>query len=99
MYERLYGNQLEEVDCFKYLGLQLGSNEKCLCNRGLRIKTKCLYEGVIVPTLLYGAKAWGMRSAKRRKVNVLKVKFLRSLVGVSRMDRVDNEQVRGRAGE
>ena len=27
---------------------------------------KCLYEGVIVPTALYGAEAWGMRSAERR---------------------------------
>ena len=29
----------------------------------------CLYEGVIAPTALYGAEAWGMRSAERRKVN------------------------------
>ena len=58
---------------------------------------KCLYEGVIVPTALYGAEAWGMRSAERRKVNVLEVKCLRSLVGESRMDRVRNEEVRRRA--
>ena len=35
-----------------------------------------------------------MRSAERRKVNVLEMKFLRNLVGVSRMDRVRNEEVR-----
>ena len=52
-----------------------------LSNRGLRINAKkCLYEGVIVPTALYGAEAWGMRSAERRKVNVLEIKCLRSLV-------------------
>ena len=39
-----------------------------------------------------------MRSAERRKVYVLKMKRLRSLVGVSRMDRVGNEEVRRRAG-
>ena len=39
-----------------------------------------------------------MRSAARRKVNVLEMKCLRSLVGVSRMDRVRNEEVRRRAG-
>ena len=38
-----------------------------------------------------------MRSAERRKVNVLEMKSLRSLVGVSRMDRVRNEEVRRRA--
>ena len=39
-----------------------------------------------------------MRSAERRKVNVLEMKCLRSLVGVSRMDRVKNEEVHMRAG-
>ena len=39
-----------------------------------------------------------MRSAERRKVNVLEMKCLRSLVGVSRMDRVRDEEVRRRAG-
>ena len=39
-----------------------------------------------------------MRSAERRKVNVLEMKCLRSLVGVSRMDRVKNEEVRRGAG-
>ena len=38
-----------------------------------------------------------MRSAERRKVNVLEMKCLRSLVGVLRMDRVKNEEVRRRA--
>ena len=40
----------------------------------------------------------GLRSAERRKVNVRKMKCSRSLVGVSRMDRVRNEEVRRRAG-
>ena len=68
-------------------------------NRALGIKAKkCLYEGVIVPSALYGVEAWGIRSAERRKVNVLEMKCLRSLVGVSRMDKVSNEEVRRRTG-
>ena len=64
-----------------------GALKSVLSNRGLGIKAmKCLYEGAIVPTALYGAEAWGMRSAERRKVNVLEMKCLRSLLGVSRMD-------------
>ena len=39
-----------------------------------------------------------MRSAERRKVNVLEMKCLRSSVGVSRIDRVRNEEVCRRAG-
>ena len=46
---------------------------------------KCLYEGVIVQTALYGAEAWGMRSDERRKVNVIEMKYMRSLVEVSRI--------------
>ena len=64
-----------------------GELKSVLSNRGLGIEAKkCLYEGIIVPTALYGAEAWGMRSAERRKVNILEMKCLRSLVGISRMD-------------
>ena len=75
-----------------------GALKSVLSHRRLGIKaSKCLYEGVIVPTALYEAEAWGMRSTERRKVNVLEMKCLRSLVGVSLMDRVRNEEVRSRA--
>ena len=76
-----------------------GVLKSVLSNRGLGIKAKkCLYEEVTVPTALYGAEAWGMRSAERWKLNVLEMKCLRSLVGVSQMDRVGNEEARRRAG-
>ena len=62
----------------------MGALKSVLSNRGLGIKAKkCLYEGVIVPMVLYRAEAWVMRSAERRTVNVLEMKCLRSLVGVS----------------
>ena len=77
----------------------LGALTSLLSNRGLGIKVKkYLYEGVIVPTALYGAEAWGMRRSERRIVNVLEMECLRSLVGVSRMDRVRNEEVLRGAG-
>ena len=61
-----------------------GELKNVLSNGGQEIKAmKCLYEGVIVPTALYGAEALFMRSDERRKVNVLEVKCLRSLVGWS----------------
>ena len=49
-----------------------------LSNRGLGINPRsvCLYEGVIVPTALYGAEIWSMR----RKMNVLEIKCLRSML-------------------
>ena len=79
----------------------MGSAEKCTeewrtGDKGQKVST--VHEGVIVPTALYGTEARGMRSAERRKVNVLEVKCLRSLVILSRMYRVRNEEVRMRAG-
>ena len=59
--------------------------------------TKCLYEGVIVPTALHGAEVWGMTSPERRKVNVPEM-CLRSLFGLSRMDRIRNEEELERKG-
>ena len=54
-----------------------GSLKSVLINRGSGINAKkCLHEGVIVPTALYKAEAWGMRSAERRKVNILEMKCL-----------------------
>ena len=77
-----------------------GALKSVLSNRRLGIKaTKCPHEGVIVPTALYGAEAWGMRSAERKSETLhLEMNCLRSLVGVSRMDRVRNEKVSRRAG-
>ena len=70
-----------------------------LSNRGYRINAKkCLYQLVIVATALNEAETWGMRSAKRNKVNVLEMKCSRTLVGVSRMDSVRNDEVRRRGG-
>ena len=39
-----------------------------------------------------------MRSAERRNVNVIEMKCLRSLVGLSQIDGVRNEEERMRAG-
>ncbi len=57
-----------------------------------------LYEGVVVPTALYGAETWNMGAAERKRVNVMAMRFLRSMCGVIRMDRVKNEEVRRRTG-
>ena len=75
------------TECIHEVYIGWGVLKSVLSNRGLGIKAKkCLYEGVIVPTALHGAEAWVMRSAERRTVNVLEMKCLRCMVGVSRMD-------------
>ena len=45
-----------------------------VCGALKRINAKCLYEGVIVvPSVMYIAEAWRLRSAERRKFNVLEI--------------------------
>ena len=72
MYIILNGEPLEEVDCLKYLGSQVAADGDCerevvhRMNEGYRA---CggLKSVLIVTTALYGAEAWGMRNADRRK--------------------------------
>ncbi len=50
---------------------------------------------MVVPTALYGVKTWNVREAERKRFGVFEMKCLRSMVGVTRKDRVRNEEVRG----
>ena len=52
-----------------------------------------LYERVVVPTVMYGSEAWGLRVEERRKLDVMEMRCLRSMCGVTRMDRLRNEVV------
>ena len=76
--------------------ISVGSAEKCwACKRGLGINAKKYiywYEGVIVPTALYGLDTWGLRSAETSECSWDEVleKFGRR--------RGNNEEVRWRAG-
>ena len=64
---------------------------------GIGVK-RVLYEKVIVPTITYGSEFWGMKTNERQKLNVFEIKFLRNMAGVSRLDRLRNEEVRKRKG-
>ena len=44
------------------------------------------------------AQSWGMKVTERQKLNVFEMKCLRSITGVSRLDRVRNEVARARTG-
>ena len=60
---------------------EVGSTDRVLLHSGLQIIILIIHEGVIVPTALYAAEVWGMRSAERRKMNVLEMKCLKRWVG------------------
>lgn len=77
----------------------LGAVNRVVKGRSVNLDVKkCLYERVIVPTVLYGAETWGMREDERKKLNVFEMRCLRSMLGVTRMDRIRNEDIRERVG-
>ena len=77
----------------------LGAIKGVMKNRGLGMDVKkVLYEKVIVPTVMYGSELWGMKVSERRRLNVFEMKCLRSMAGVSMLDRLRNEEVRERTG-
>ena len=49
-------------------------------------------------TIVYGSESWRMKVTERRKLNLLEMKCLRSMTGVSQLERVRNEVVRARTG-
>ena len=76
-----------------------GAMKRLWRNEGMGMEAKkVLYEGVVVPTVLYGSETWGLREAERRKLDVFEMGCLRSMCRLSLRDRVRNEEVRRRAG-
>ena len=53
---------------------------------------------MVVPTVMYGSESWDMKVTGRQKLNMFEMKCLKSMTGVSRLDRVRNEVVRARTG-
>ncbi len=45
-----------------------------------------------------GAKTWNMRAAERRRLNVMEMRCLRSMCGVTRMNRMRNDEAGRRIG-
>jgi hypothetical protein len=52
-----------------------------------------MYEGIVVPTLLYGSEVWAASAEDRRRMGVMEIKCMRAMCGVSIKDRIRNEEV------
>ena len=76
-----------------------GAMKRMWKSRSLNVEVKReLYERIVVPTVMYGSESWGIKVEERDKLDVAEMKCLRSMCGVTRMDRVRNEVVRERVG-
>jgi hypothetical protein len=57
---------------------------------------RSMYEGIVVPPLLYGSEVRAASSEDRRRIGVMEMKLPRARCGGGIMDRVRNEEVRTR---
>ena len=48
----------------------------------------------VMPTLMYGCETWSLSKRQRSKIPATQMNVLRRIEGVSRLDRVRNEDVR-----
>ncbi|KAK3529945.1 hypothetical protein QTP86_009331 [Hemibagrus guttatus] len=69
-----------------------------LCDRKIstRIKEK-VYKTVVRPAMLYGLETVSLRKTQESELEVAELKMLRFSLGVTRLDRIRNEYIRGTA--
>jgi exonuclease III len=59
---------------------------------------KVIYNSYYVPVITYGAETWTMKKRDESRVQAMEMKFLRSMVGKTRKDKIRNEAIRERVG-
>ena len=57
-----------------------------------------MYERIVVPTVLYGAKTWDLDVREKRRLNVMEMKCLWTIRGVKIRIRIRNEEIKRRVG-
>ena len=66
-------------------------------NRSLSRQAKVkMYEGIVVPSMIYGSETWNMSASDRTRLEVVEMKSLRDICGLTRLDRVRNVDIRTR---
>ena len=61
----------------------------------MKIKGK-VYRTVLRPALMYRAETWALKKAQDRKLEVAEMRMLRWMCGVTRLDKIRNERIRGK---
>ena len=54
-----------------------------------------VYRTVVRPVLMYGAETWALKKAQEKKFDVAEMRMLRWMCGVTKLDKIRNERIRG----
>ena len=77
------------LSAFGILRKSVWSNRDIL----LRLKVR-LYRALILPIPTYTAETWALTVADEKKLLVFEMQYLRSILGVSRVNKIRNEEIR-----
>ena len=61
----------------------------------VKIKGK-VYRTVVRPALMYGAETWALKKVQENKLDVAEMRMLRWMFGVTKLDNIRNERIRGK---
>ena len=54
-----------------------------------------VYNTVVRPAMIYGAETWAVKKAQEKTLDVADMRMLRWMSGVTKLDRIRNERIRG----
>jgi hypothetical protein len=78
----------------------VGKLSKVWKSASISIKTKVkVYETIVIPVFLYGAECWRLRKNDERKILSTEMGWLRRIMGVSRLQRIRNDEIRKKMGQ
>lgn len=67
-----------------------------ICDKRVPVKLKGkIHKSVVRPAMMYGLEAAPLKRQEERKLDVAEMKMLRWMVGITRLDQVRNDYVRG----
>ena len=67
-----------------------------LCDKKINVKLKGqVYKTAVRPAMTYCSETWPMKRSLEKKINVVEMRMLRWMTGITRRDRIRNEYVRG----
>ena len=67
-----------------------------MCDQRIRLRVNGnVYKAVVRPAMMYGAVTCAVKKAKEKKLDVVEMRMLRWMSGVTKLARIRNERIRG----